>query len=259
MATRTRRKAPAGTIQVDFSKMKEGGGTRVPEGDYLAVIKSIKPDTSQNGNRMLVFTFLGKEGKLKGKEILDRATLTDKALFKLRDILEAVGIAVPRRVVNIPIKKLVGKEIGLTIVDDEPYNGRIKSTVADYISPDSIGEEDDEEDDDELEEEDDVEADEEEDDLDELDRAELKALIKEEELDVKVMKSMSDDDLREAINEAREEDEEEDDEEEEEAPAPKRKATAKKKPAAKAKAGTKRKKAKDDEDEEIEDIDLEDL
>lgn len=67
------------------------------------------------------------------------------------------------------------------------------------------------------------EEDEEEDDsngsLDEMSRAELKAYIKENELEVKVLKSMSDDDLRAAIQEMEgdeEEEEEEPDEEEEE-------------------------------------------
>jgi hypothetical protein len=60
--------------------------------------------------------------------------------------------------------------------------------------------------------------------LDDLDRNELKKYIRDNDLDVSVKKSMSDDDLREAIREALKEDgdedsdEEEDDEEEEEKP-----------------------------------------
>jgi hypothetical protein len=59
--------------------------------------------------------------------------------------------------------------------------------------------------------------------LDDMDRTELKNYIKDNSLEVSVKKSMSDDDLREAIREAMsseggDESEEEDDEEEEEAP-----------------------------------------
>jgi len=74
-------------------------------------------------------------------------------------------------------------------------------------------------DEDEDEEEDD--SDEAEDDgLDDMDRTELKNYIKDKDLEVSVKKSMSDDDLREAIREAMggDDSEEEDDEEEEEAP-----------------------------------------
>ena len=53
-----------------------------------------------------------------------------------------------------------------------------------------------------------------------MDRTELKKYIKENDLEVSVKKSMTDDDLREAIREAMggDDSEEEDDEEEEEAP-----------------------------------------
>jgi hypothetical protein len=54
------------------------------------------------------------------------------------------------------------------------------------------------------------------DDLDELSRNELKKLIKKEELEVKVVKSMEDDDIREAIREARAEEPEAEEEEPEE-------------------------------------------
>lgn len=75
------------------------------------------------------------------------------------------------------------------------------------------------------EEEEEPEDDEEEDDgLASLDRAELKALIKEEELEVRVLKSMSDENIREAITMARGE---ADDEDEDEVEPPKDKPAAK--------------------------------
>ena len=85
-------------------------------------------------------------------------------------------------------------------------------------------EEEEEEDDEEPEESDDEEEDDsdeaEDDGLDDMDRTELKKYIKENDLEVSVKKSMTDDDLREAIREAMggDDSEEEDDEEEEEAP-----------------------------------------
>ena len=89
-------------------------------------------------------------------------------------------------------------------------------------------EEPEEEDEDEEEEEaDEEEADDSDDDgLDDMDRTELKKYIKDNGLEVSVKKSMSDDDLREAIREAmssEEGDESEEDEDEEEEEAPKAK------------------------------------
>lgn len=205
MPTRSKSRPPAGVIRVDFSKVKDGGRVRVPEGDYVVKVKAVKQDTSQSGNPMLVWTFTGVDGKLKGRDIIDRTTLTEKSLWKLRDLLEAMGVKVPKRVVDIPVKKLIGKELGVTLFDDE-YENRISSKVGDYISPEAVGDEpDDEEDVDEPES----------DGLEEMDRSELKAYIKENSLDVTVRKSMSDDDIREAITEAQGEEESEDEEEEE--------------------------------------------
>ena len=82
--------------------------------------------------------------------------------------------------------------------------------------------EEEEEDEDEEETEEEEEDEDEGDQFDEMDRSALKAYIKENELDITVKKSMSDDDIREAIRaEVGEE------EEEEEKPAPKAKASTK--------------------------------
>ena len=73
------------------------------------------------------------------------------------------------------------------------------------------------------------------DELDDMDRTELKAYIKENELDVKVKKAWSDDEIREAIRAAEAEggeEEEQEDEEPEPEPEPEPKKTTKKEEAA---------------------------
>lgn len=91
-----------------------------------------------------------------------------------------------------------------------------------------VEEPEEEEDDEEDDEDDTEEADEDEgDEFDEMDRSTLKAYIKDNELDITVKKSMTDDDIREAIRAEVGEEEEED-----EKPAPKAKASTK--PAEKA-------------------------
>ena len=98
-------------------------------------------------------------------------------------------------------KNIVGKDAGVTLEDDEYTNEKgktyVSSKISDWLSLDDLdGKSDDEEDDDE-------EDDEAEDDgLDEMDRAALKAHIKSEGLDVRVLKSMDDGWLRAAIREA---------------------------------------------------------
>ena len=124
---------------------------------------------------MLVFTFQGVDGKFKGKTFRDYFALTPKALWKLRGCLEAMGISVPKSKVNIPMNKLIGKEVGVTLADDE-YEGKISSKPADYIDLDTLAgnDVDDDEDDDEADEDDsDSDDDDDEEDLEDLDLEDL--------------------------------------------------------------------------------------
>ena len=105
--------------------------------------------------------------------------------------------------------------------DDKPSKKATKKVVKKVAEPEEDDEEEDEEDD---EEEDDDEEEESGDEFDELDRSALKKYIVDNDLEISVKKSMSDDDLRNAIRSAKSDapavdDDEEEDEEEDEAPA----------------------------------------
>lgn len=178
----TKRKAEKGSIIIPFSKEEKGEGrvnTRIAEGDYPAKITAIKPETSQAGNPMIVFTFELTEGKHKGKKYRDRPTLTPKSMWKLRSILEAAGLEVPEgRDIKLSPKKVLGKEVVLSIVDDEyeDKNGKTvrSSSISDYLDRETFDgqqeEEEDEDDEDVDEDEDeDEDDDDEDDDLEDLD------------------------------------------------------------------------------------------
>lgn len=223
-------------IRVDFSKAEGGiGGVRIPENDYrFKVVKVKKGKSSEKETPGLFVTLKVMEGKHKGKTIPDRLWLTPKSYNRLREFMEAMGLKVPNKAVDIPYKKFKGKELGGTVVDDEPYQGRIRSKIGAYIDLETLEElysEDDDEDedfdDDEVDEDeddededddsdDDEDEDEDEDDLSEMNRKELKAYIKENDLDVKVKKGMDADDIREAIEEAGEDSDDDDEDDEDE-------------------------------------------
>lgn len=141
----TRSKGPR-TITVDWAKAESGGGRlKVPEGDYLARSKTAQHKTSEaSGNPMVVVQFVGKDGKLKGKEFRDYFPLTDNMLWKLRQFMEAAGIDVPSKKSKLVLADLEGVDVGVTIGDDEDQNGRPVSRPQDYIEPDEVGAEKDE-------------------------------------------------------------------------------------------------------------------
>jgi Protein of unknown function (DUF669) len=145
---------------VDFTNVTAGGRVRIPEGDYRVAVKSVKHDTSKAGDPMLVWEFELVEGKHKGKVLKDYTSLTPKALWKLKGLLEAMGITVPNKRVALRLEKYAGVQLGITAIDDE-YEGKISSKVGDYISEDVL-DADDEEEDEDLEDEEDEEEEEEE-------------------------------------------------------------------------------------------------
>jgi hypothetical protein len=153
-------KKKAGGLTVDFGHPDaQGGGgrVRVPEDDYRARIKTVKRETSEkSGNPMLVITFVGVEGKLKGKEFRDYFSLMPKALFKLRQLLEALGEEVPDDKLSVAplLKRAIknGTEFGVTMTDEE-YEGRIRSRPTDYLDLETLEESEDEDDEDDDEEE----------------------------------------------------------------------------------------------------------
>lgn len=176
------------TIKVDFSKAGQGGRPRLPEGEYIVKITKVEYKKASTDNPMLVWTFEITEGKYAGKKIMTNTMLMEKSLWVLRNLIEATGTKVPEKVVNLPIQKFVGKELGITLIDGEPYGdrNRISSEVADFLAADVVrsgGVDDDEEDydeDEDEEDEDEVDEDEEEDedddeeeDLDEMDLEDL--------------------------------------------------------------------------------------
>lgn len=121
---------------IDMTNVEDKGNERprrLPEGDYRLKIVSVDDHTSKKKED-------GSGGNPGWKFVLapvdfPRATypyytdFQDKTAFKIRNLLVAAGINVPKKRVNIDPNKLVGKFVGATLEDDE-YDGREKSTIA---------------------------------------------------------------------------------------------------------------------------------
>jgi len=141
---------------VDFSGVNTGNGrVRIPQGDYKARVKSVKHETSKNGNPMLVWEFEITDGEFRKKVLRDRTVLMDNPLWKLKQLLEAMGLQVPSKKVALDLAKYPGMGIGITVTDDE-YDGKVNSKVSDYVNLAVLEEDEEEEydeDDDEEEEE----------------------------------------------------------------------------------------------------------
>lgn len=195
--------------------------TRCPEGEWLAKLSSIEEGTVQgSGDDCLKARFEVIKGSAAGCAVFETFSLTEKALWKLKAFLEAIGMKANGKL-SLDLDKLEGKVCIIDVIHDE-YNGQKRAKIASYLKPEDY-EEDEEEDEDEEEEE-----------------APRKPAKKAPAKPAKKSKPIEDDDD--------DEDEDEDDEEEEE-PKPKR-APKKSTPAKKSPAKTKKKVEEDEDDDD---------
>lgn len=130
---------------VDFTGVQDRSGINprhVPEGDYLARIESVTENESGSGNPQWVFT-LSLVNKKGGGSYPYYCQLNDN-LWKLRNLLMATGIDVPKKRIAVDPNKFVKKELGITLVDDE-YEGRMKSVIDNVFPAEDVEEEEEEE------------------------------------------------------------------------------------------------------------------
>lgn len=254
---------------VDFSNVKEAGEfapRRVPAGDYAAKIVKVADGKSSKDNEFQ-YVFSIKLTQFSQNSYPYYCKLQENQLWKLRNLLLAGGINVPKKKAQIDPNRLVGKTIGVTMGDDE-YEGKEKSTIEAVFPASELDDsghaasEDDDGDDEEaylegsddededVEPESDEEEDEDGDQFDLMDRTALKAYLKAQDSTFQAKKSQTDDDLRDlarATDSEESADDDEEDEEEEPPPPPKKTKKAK----AKAKKQT--------DDEELEELNIDDL
>jgi hypothetical protein len=120
----------AKAVEVDFSGVKDRGNfnpKQVPEGDYAAIITKVENGESKgDGGFQYIFTF--KLKKFSQNSYPYYCKIQENQLWKLRNVLVAAGINVPKKKLKVDPNRVVGKEVGVTMADDE-YEGKMKSVV----------------------------------------------------------------------------------------------------------------------------------
>lgn len=132
--------------------------SRAPEGTFKARLKSIEETTTQGGDDALkaIFEILSGEGK--GCSVVETFTLSEKALWKLKMYLDAVGVKSSGRII-LDLDKLVGK-VCVIEVEHRDVNGTTRANISNYLKASALSDDSDEEE--EEDEEEDVEDEEEE-------------------------------------------------------------------------------------------------
>lgn len=216
-------------VRVDFTGVE--AFTKVSEGVHPAKIVKVEETTTQGGSDAIKATFAVTKGEDKGNRVIETFPLTDTALWKLKGMLQAIGMKADGRV-QIDLDRLVGKTCKVSVVHEE-YNGSYRAKVDEFLKL-SANTDDDEED---IEDEDEDIDDDEDEEEEKPKKKAKKAPAKKKPAKKKPVEDDEDED---------DDDEFEDDDEEEEE-KPKKKAPAKKAPAKKSK---KKVEEPDDEDDD---------
>jgi hypothetical protein len=204
----------------------------IPKGVYKVKILSCLLTKSSKKNDMFELELEVVKGEHKGRRLWDYVTLTEEAKWKLSGLVHALGL---KEKGSIDPESLQGKTLAIkvkhetyTTEDDEGNEiTKITSKVGSMLPKKEEEAEDEEEPDEEEEETEDEDEDEEEEDeeededeeytleeIQEANKAELKEIISEEELGIRVTKKTKLADLRDKVAEALELNEEEEEEEE---------------------------------------------
>jgi len=120
-------------VTVDLTTYRDRVGGRIPEGRYLVQVEDAEMDQSKAGNPMINVWYRVLDGDSEGATIVDRLTITEKAMFRVVGFMQAIGLPTPKKKVRLSLRQFVGKTLQIDVEDGEPYNGRIKSEVRGYL------------------------------------------------------------------------------------------------------------------------------
>jgi len=235
-------------IKIDF-KGVEGKRSTLPDDDYLVEVEAVELKEGAKAE-YLEITMVVQSGSHKGSKIWDRASLAPNALWRLRSLLEVMGIEVPDGALDIDPDDLIGTSF-IAVTSQEGYTNsdgekKVAVRMVDFYTAgeESVEEEEEEkpakgkgkkkpepepEDEDEDTEEDDDEAPE--DDDEESPEEKKKRLRKERRQARKGGSSAADEDDDEPVKPKgkKKPEPEEDEDDEDEKPSPKKKTNKKSK------------------------------
>ena len=142
-------------VKVDFTGVESFN--RASEGQHVAKIATADMRESQGGNDMISVAFEVTKGQDKGARVFENYPLAENALWKLKGMLQAIGMKCEGKV-QLDLDKLVGK-VCIVEVSHEEYDGKTRARIQECRKLAAASEEDEDEvdedefDDDEEEEE----------------------------------------------------------------------------------------------------------
>lgn len=117
------------TVSVDMTGV-EAGGKAVPDGVYAVEVAEV---TQEEGDKAdyLKWKFRITDGSCKGAVVYDNTSLSPAALWRLKGLLECLGVDVPDSSMELDLDEYVGMEMTITVANEE-FQGKDRPKVAQY-------------------------------------------------------------------------------------------------------------------------------
>lgn len=102
----------------------------VPDGEYLVKVEEV---TQEDGDKApyLKWVFVIAEGKSEGGKLYNNTSLSEKALWNLKTLLEALGVEIPEEEFDIEPEELVDLEL-MVSVELETFEGKKRPKIVDF-------------------------------------------------------------------------------------------------------------------------------
>lgn len=129
-------------IDLDGVSASSGGGGYIGPGRHLMYVTSVTQETSKAGNPMFVFGLTVASGEYAGKSKNAYVAYTPAALWKVLQVLEALGLYVqgqPKPKVGDVMRLSPGRVIIGEFVPGDPYNNRPSTDLQTFYPPTELG------------------------------------------------------------------------------------------------------------------------
>jgi len=117
--------------KLDMTGVEEGGFIVADAGRYLARIDKFDPETASTGTEMEVGYFEIQKGEFEGARIRENFPLTQKALFKVKQLLKALGIPHEGKIV-FDTDKVVSKLVTIDVSQYE-HEGKLRNRIDAFL------------------------------------------------------------------------------------------------------------------------------
>lgn len=118
-------------FEIDLSEVQSG--FTIPDGIYRVKCIDVEQTVSKSGNPMFAWTFEVSAGPHAGFQSKSFTALTPAAMWKVAEIVEALGVGQTGQVVKFKRTDVINKECGAMFEQDE-YNGNTRSQISRVMS-----------------------------------------------------------------------------------------------------------------------------